>query len=314
MAEADPNCPRCTGPVRPDWDWCLNCGYDPEGLKPPGWMPGSVPAEPESTPGHRGHRGQRGRRDRRAANASAAKASATAAAIDLRTPSMPALVTSPPVTARPPATPASRAGEPAPGGPDRQRRLSAERASDPQPAAPTQPRPGIALATPFSLPPNRVDLIGATVAVLAAAAMAAVAVTSAGSLPGGTALNQVVTALFICLCGAMAAGLAAQAYALVKVKVVIGPDELVATNRLGRPRRAELSQIFSVTLSTRHYDVGLGRHHQAEMPYVQVTDGAGFWIDALGGRSGQAPTPEQMAVLEGLHQVVARYRVAPPVS
>jgi hypothetical protein len=25
--------------VQPSWDWCLACGYDPEGLRPAGWHP-----------------------------------------------------------------------------------------------------------------------------------------------------------------------------------------------------------------------------------------------------------------------------------
>ena len=29
-----PPCPRCAAPVLPDWDWCQQCGYDPEGLRP----------------------------------------------------------------------------------------------------------------------------------------------------------------------------------------------------------------------------------------------------------------------------------------
>lgn len=32
-------CPRCGGTINPPWDWCQLCGFDPEGLKPPGWQP-----------------------------------------------------------------------------------------------------------------------------------------------------------------------------------------------------------------------------------------------------------------------------------
>lgn len=31
-----PRCPRCATPVEPDWDWCRQCGYDPDGLRPEG--------------------------------------------------------------------------------------------------------------------------------------------------------------------------------------------------------------------------------------------------------------------------------------
>jgi hypothetical protein len=33
------SCPECHSEVRPSWDWCLTCGYDPAGLKPSGWSP-----------------------------------------------------------------------------------------------------------------------------------------------------------------------------------------------------------------------------------------------------------------------------------
>lgn len=31
-----PRCPRCAHPVEPDWDWCQQCGYDPDSLRPQG--------------------------------------------------------------------------------------------------------------------------------------------------------------------------------------------------------------------------------------------------------------------------------------
>ena len=37
-----PVCPQCNTNVRPSWDWCMTCGFDPAGLKPAGW----TPAEP----------------------------------------------------------------------------------------------------------------------------------------------------------------------------------------------------------------------------------------------------------------------------
>ena len=30
-----PRCPRCAHSVEPDWDWCQQCGYDPDSLRPP---------------------------------------------------------------------------------------------------------------------------------------------------------------------------------------------------------------------------------------------------------------------------------------
>jgi len=37
----DPICPDCRSDVRPSWDWCMACGFDPAGLKPSGWKPGT---------------------------------------------------------------------------------------------------------------------------------------------------------------------------------------------------------------------------------------------------------------------------------
>lgn len=37
----EPICPHCSTVVRPSWDWCMACGFDPAGLKPAGWKPGT---------------------------------------------------------------------------------------------------------------------------------------------------------------------------------------------------------------------------------------------------------------------------------
>jgi hypothetical protein len=39
----EPTCPTCATVVRPTWDWCLACGFDPEGLKPNDWQPTAGP-------------------------------------------------------------------------------------------------------------------------------------------------------------------------------------------------------------------------------------------------------------------------------
>lgn len=286
MADDDPNCPRCTGPVRPDWDWCQNCGYDPEGLKPIGWVP-EPPPEPET--------GGR-RRSRRAKGASRSKGQVNPAATRSSLLVLPA-----------PVLDLTRIAEPV----------------RPAPVAPAVPQPVTrrtelplsgtpAVASEFSLPASGLELgIAAALAALAAL-LTVVALSSLDSLMGGTTLNTVATGVFILVCLALGVGLAAQAYALVKVRVVISPTHVTAKNRLGRPRRADLAEIFSVTLSTRHFDVGFGRTHTAEVPYVQVSDGAGFWIDALGGRSGEPPTGDQRAVLDRLNRIVATHRPVPP--
>jgi len=32
-----PGCPRCRAEVQTDWDWCHDCGFDPDGLRPAEW-------------------------------------------------------------------------------------------------------------------------------------------------------------------------------------------------------------------------------------------------------------------------------------
>jgi hypothetical protein len=44
------NCPQCGVRIEPTWDWCQGCGFDPEGLKPAGWIPSSAPQTPAATP------------------------------------------------------------------------------------------------------------------------------------------------------------------------------------------------------------------------------------------------------------------------
>jgi hypothetical protein len=268
MAEDDPNCPRCTGPVRLDWDWCQNCGYDPERLKPIGWIP-EPPPEPDT--------GGR-RRSRRAKSASRGNG-------PTRTPAHHSTL-----LVLPPSV------------------LDLTRVDEPVAAS----TPTATITSEFSLPANGVERGFVAILAAVAALLAVVALSSVGSLARGTTLNTVATSMSILVCLVLAVGLAAQAYALVKVRVIISPTHLTVRNRLGLPCRATLSEIFSVTLSTRHFDIGFGHTHAAEVPYVQVSDGAGFWIDALGGRSGESPTVEQRAVLDHLNRIVATHRPVPP--
>src|SRR5579871_2868 len=42
MDAASPKCPNCHAAVLPDWDWCQACGYDPDSLRPAGWISPSL--------------------------------------------------------------------------------------------------------------------------------------------------------------------------------------------------------------------------------------------------------------------------------
>ena len=341
MADVDPNCPRCSGPVLPDWDWCERCGYDPEGLKPVGWSP-APPPEPEPTKRRRSHRNKAASRTKVNAMAGAAApaeswpspiarfspeptrppapepavARAATPAPAVVAPRPPAVATPglPTVTAaidlRTPAPPASRREL-------RRIRPASRETAVPAPASASAPAPVAARppatsgTTVFDLPPSRLELGLAGLLGVGAVAMAYAGLSSAPSIAAGSVLNGLATGVFILICLGIAGLLGFQAYALIKVRVVVDSRELVAKNRLGRPRRVPLDEIFSVTPTTRHYDIGFGISRTAEMPYVQVSDGAGFWIDALAGRDGEDPTPDQQAVLRQIAQIVARHRVVP---
>ena len=256
MPADEPSCPRCTGPIRADWDWCHHCGYDPDLLKPAGWMP----------PRPNG-----------------------------------------PVDLTAPARPAEPVGRPA------RRRRSNKLPVTPAAANPTT-HAG-ARGTTFVLPPTALERAGAAVLTLLSAFMVFVAGSSLRSLTGSSGLfNKMVTLLFIVICLILASGMTAQAYALIRTRVVLSSTELRAHNRLGLPHKVAIDEIFSVTPSSRRYDIGFGISRTAEVPYVQVGDGAGFWIDALGGRSGQDPSTEQAIVLDQLSRSVAGHRVAPPTA
>jgi hypothetical protein len=73
-----PPCPRCAAPVEPDWDWCQQCGYDPERLRPERVEVGASVGRPAHTDTK-----TRSRRERHRKKA-AKDAAAPAATIDLR--------------------------------------------------------------------------------------------------------------------------------------------------------------------------------------------------------------------------------------
>ncbi len=47
------HCPQCGCEIQPSWDWCHGCGFDPEGLKPPGWHEPRA-ADPPDAPSRQG--------------------------------------------------------------------------------------------------------------------------------------------------------------------------------------------------------------------------------------------------------------------
>jgi hypothetical protein len=172
--------------------------------------------------------------------------------------------------------------------------------------APTRPTPQASRT--ISLPRSPLSMAPVFVLFALAALMLFVAVSSMGKLSEGTVLSRATTVLFVLVCLALACGMAAQAYAFRQVRVEVSSTEVIAHNRFGRPCKAQIRDIFSVKLGSRRYlDVPvLGR--PVEAPYVQMQDGSGFWLDALEGRSGEPPTPDQLAVVDWLARSVAANR------
>jgi len=171
--------------------------------------------------------------------------------------------------------------------------------------APRQPE---AATRTIALPRTAMSLVPVFVLFALAALMLFVAVSSMAKLGDGSILSRATTVLFVLVCLALACGMAAQAYTFMQVRVEVSATEITAHNRFGRPSNAKIRDIFSVTLGSRRYvDIPLlGR--PAETPYVQMQDGSGFWLDALEGRAGEPPTPEQLAVVDALARSVAANR------
>ncbi len=199
-------------------------------------------------------------------------------------------------------------------------------ARDPRPAAAEPVRaPKFDMTSPLAAPmqsaPSRVEptrvlrlprttlgLVPSIVLFALGTLMLYAALSSMSKLSHGDVLSRATTLLFILVCLALACGMAAQGYAFMKVRVEVGPDEVIAHNRFGRPATAPIRDIFSVKMGSRRYiDVPfLGR--PVETPYVQMQDGSGFWIDALEGHDGGAPTPDQQVVIDSLVRKVAANR------
>ncbi len=160
----------------------------------------------------------------------------------------------------------------------------------------------------ITLPRSTLGTVPSVVLYALAGLMLFVGLSSMVKLGEGSVLSRATTVLFVLVCLALACGMAAQGYTFMKVRVEIGPDEIVAHNRFGRPSRARIRDIFSITMGSRRYlDVPvLGR--AVETPYVQMQDGSGFWLDALEGRDGEPPDSDRLAIVDALARTVAANR------
>jgi len=326
---AAPRCPTCGTGIQPHWDWCHFCGYDPDHLKPAGWLPGMEPrAEPEPT----GRRHKRaGRNEEKRSNRKAdksRKAAKQAAKASARQPVAAGVVPGaagsaqnlPPVATAAPMPVVDEDtvdiasmldpfvlhdDEPAP---------APRRSSIPPlvieatPARPNGARPVLPTTVVFHVKPAAVELGLAAVLGLVGIGAAYLGVTGIIQVAEGastTMLDNVATVFFILLCSVAAFAALAQARALLRQSVELTPTEMAVHNRFGRVRRVPRNEIHALRMSERQYPTPKGVTG-LEVPYVQLTDGSGIWLDALGSRNPTAsPTAEQQAMYDQLAAALA---------
>jgi hypothetical protein len=290
MASEAPACPGCGSEVQPDWDWCHHCGYDPEGLRP----------EPAG-----------------ATAATAATASGTTATVMAPAPTMaPALV--PPLTKpRGPATietlrdTSTVTPEPARGLGGLREALGRERKPNKKDRSARPTVPGQEVT--FQVPPTPAMRGVAALLFLVAAFLGFATISGVMDIAkGGGTLNRIADVVFIMICAVLAFVVVVQGAALVRMRIVLTPTELVAYNRFGRVHRVPRGEIRSIRMSERDYDLlGSTLSKPIDVPYLQKADGDGFWLDALGGRSPRTPpTAEQGKMLEKLSATLGLAPVA----
>ena len=160
------------------------------------------------------------------------------------------------------------------------------------------------------------EILGAGVLLAAAAGLAYLTVRGILQVATGastSSLDNVATVVFVVLCAVVAFAAAVQGMALVRQRVEVDANDLVAHNRFGRVQRVPIAEIYAIRLSQRQFATPRGLSQPIETPYVQRGDGTGFWLDALGGRSpGASPSEEQLALFDQLTAEVERLRPARP--
>jgi len=126
---------------------------------------------------------------------------------------------------------------------------------------------------------------------------------------GGSGLKIVSNGFFILVCLALAGAMGAQGRALLRMRVVMTPTELVAHGRFIRVQRTRLDEIYSIRLGQRPMSALLGERQTVDVPYVQRQDGSGFWLDALGGISSELPpTAPQLEMFDQISALIEQSR------
>jgi hypothetical protein len=177
------------------------------------------------------------------------------------------------------------------------------------PARPGAARPVVPASEAFHVKPAAIELGLAGLLALVGVGAGYLGVTGIIQVAEGastTMLDNVATVFFILLCSVAAFAAIVQARALLHQSVELTPDELTVHNRFGRTRRVPRNEIHAMRMSERQYPTPKGLMGGLEVPYVQLTDGSGIWLDALGSRNPTAsPTAEQQSMYDRLAAALA---------
>ncbi len=281
-----PRCPTCGAPVQADWDWCHLCGYDPEGLKPAGWMPHD---DREPVAAGRGRKRGGTKEKQREKQKAKPKAASAPPAERMVAPVQPQW--QPPIEWQ-----ADRRGP----------ELAA--------LSPNSATRSLGPEQSFHVPANVFEKLAALVSFVIAGfmiyltAMAVLQIAKGASI---SILDNVATVVFVLVCALLAFALIIQGRAFVRQKVVLTPTELAAYNRFGRVRRVSRREIHGISMGQRQFQLPNGLTKPMEVPYLQLNDGSGFWLDALGSRTpNSSPSDEQMAMYARVVAAVESDRAA----
>jgi len=314
-----PRCPTCGTTIQPHWDWCHFCGFDPDNLKPVGWVPGTEPrTEPEST-GRRHRRAGRKsakaeekserveKKSGRRAEKKAAKQPVAAGSVAMVAAAAPMTVPDDDTVDIASMLDPFVAHDEEPSAEPRRSSLPPI-VIEPKGVRPTREAPVRAIEV-FHVKPAAVELAAAAALALVGVGAAYLGVTGVIQVADGastTILDNVATVMFILLCWVAAFAALVQARLLMRQRVELTPNEMAVHNRFGRARHVPRNEIHIVRMGERDYPVQIGTAGPFDAPYVQLTDGSCVWLDALASRPpATTPTDEQHAMYDRLAAALA---------
>ena len=91
---------------------------------------------------------------------------------------------------------------------------------------------------------------------------------------------------------------------LLRFRVVVSSTGITSYNIRGGVRRALRRDIAAIELRSKAWGT-LTQSVSVRVPYVELKDGTGFWLDPLVGTTdARPPRPEQLAILEEIQTVL----------